>query len=341
MLPDLPDDLIAHDTINRLMRIINPEDLFAMMRAFTVDLIADTSNRIFHADGKAIRASKTDKCKGGRYILNIYESTHSLLVAQVVVGEKENEIVALKPVLGELNLKPGDIFTADALHTQKPLVAFLNERKVDWCLPVKDNHRKLANELRCLFSSPELADRKQTYSPQSPEGTEHGRIEIRCAEVLPGSLVSACFKADWPGLASGTIIRATTSRESISADSPPTCEERYFICSLPYGSDDSARIKSGIIRAHWSIENSLHWVLDVVFDEDRVHASDESYLYFRSMLKKVALNVLRNVQKKQQQRFGHKTSIKQLKELCTDPVGALEVLSMFFGHDQIDLDVKL
>ena len=337
---ELPDELISHDTINRLMRIIKPEDIKAMMRYFTSELVAQKSDRVIHVDGKAIRASKSEKCQGGRYALNIYESTHGVLITHDIVDEKENEITALKPILSQFDLKPGDVLTADAMHTQRSLVVFLNSLGVDWCLPVKDNHPTFAKELLAHFN---LTDdsRKKTYTPEIPEGTEHGRIEMRSFESLPGSMLSASFKKEWPGLENGTIIKVVTNCEFTSGKiKPRTPVERYYITSLPFKPNDSARKQAKLIRDHWSIENGLHWVLDVVFDEDRVHATDATYLYTRSLFLKAGLNILKAVQRHIWETEKRRVSINQLKEMCSSPLEALEMHDILCRHTEIQGEVK-
>lgn len=169
--------------------------------------------------------------------------------------------------------------------------------------------------------------------------SDHDRIEIRHTEVLPGRLLSNCLKELWPGLSEGSLIMTTTTRQSKSNDSINSCETGYFISSLPFKQDDAARINVEVIRSHRSIENSLHWVLDLVFNEDRVRATNSDYLMNRSLCNKAALNILRTVQKEMKEQ-GKRVSINILKEMCTSPLQALEILSIYFDATKSRANIK-
>lgn len=336
MFPDLPDTDISHDCFNRILRVVNPDDFLSLMKMFTSAPLKEAARRVFHIDGKAIRASKDKNCKGGRYLLNVYESGMKMLIAQEMVGVKKNEISVVIDVLKKLKIRPGDIFTADAMHLQKNTVAFLTEAGADWCFALKNNQNGLSSEVMRLFAQTDDS-RKKIYD--SDIECSHDRIETRHTELLPGSMLSKCFKELWPGLAEGSVIMTTTTRQGKSDNSINSCETRYFVSSLSYKPDDAARINAEIIRSHWFIENSLHWVLDLVFNEDRIHAANADYLFNRSLCNKAALNVLRTVQKELRKQ-GRNISINLLREMCTSPLEALEMLSVYFEATKSQEDVK-
>ncbi|MBO8416574.1 MAG: ISAs1 family transposase [Proteobacteria bacterium] len=335
IMDDFPDEDISHDTINRLLRLIKPEHFLPLMSIFTSDLISHTSERLIHVDGKAVRASKTDDAKSGRYLLNVYDSGSRMFVAHELIGAKNNEISVVVDLLKKLDLKPGDIMTADAMHTQRATVAYLQSIGVGYCLAAKDNQEKLASEIMRHFAAVER--RVKTHTPEPESG--HDRIEIRETEIMPGSIMSKKLKDQWPGLAGGSIVKTTTQRIAKNGDKPETLETRYFICTIPYKSENSEKRIAEVVRSHWSVENQLHWVLDVVFGEDRIHASDVNYINNRSMCLKAASNILRTIQKIMAER-GVEISISRLKEQCATPMDAMEVLGCFFEKQKIPFDVN-
>lgn len=335
ILDDFPQEDISHDTINRLMRLIQPEDFLNLMSVFTFDMIKQHSQRVVHVDGKAVRASKTEDAKSGRYLLNAFDSGSRMFIAHELIGAKNNEITVAIDLLKKLELKPGDFMTADAMHTQKATVAYLHSIGVGYCLCAKDNQETLSKEIMRHFAGEERKFKR--YAPE-PE-CDHDRIEIRETEIMPGSILSKSLKEQWAGLAQGCIVKSVTRRMDKKGQKEGTLETRYFICSMPYKEQDSEKKVAHLIRSHWSIENSLHWVLDVVFGEDRVHATDANYINNRSMCLKASANVLRAVQSTLQQR-GQNISINRLKEMCSTPLESLDILGQFFSHGEIPYDVK-
>lgn len=337
IFPDFPAEDISHDCINRLLRLISPDNFLALMEHFTRAPLAEAMNRVIHIDGKALRGCKGENCAGGRYILNVYESGSHLLMAQELVGVKQNEVTVVVDVLKSLDLREGDIVTGDALHTQRNTVAFLNERKAGWCFALKENQSSLASEVSFLFASTDDS-RKKIFD--SDVECAHGRIETRHTQMLPGSMLSKRLKDQWPGLAKGSLIMTVTTRKGKSNDKIDSSETRYFISSISPKESDAVRKGADVIRSHWSIENSLHWVLDVVFNEDRVHATDSAYITNRSLLNKAAVNVLRVLQATIEKKTGKKISINLLKENCSTPFEALETLATFFEDAELPLEVK-
>lgn len=335
IMDDFPEDDISHDTINRMLRLIKPEHFLPLMSIFTADTIAHTSERLINVDGKAVRASKTNDAKSGRYLLNVYDSGSRMFVAHELIGAKNNEISVVVDLLKRLDLKPGDIMTADAMHTQRATVSYLQSIGVGYCLAAKDNQEKLASEIMRHFAS--LERKVKTHTPDPECG--HDRIEIRETEIMPGSLMSKKLKDQWPGLARGSIVKSTTQRIDKRGEKPETLETRYFICTIPFNDKNSAERIAEVVRSHWSVENQLHWVLDVVFGEDRIHASDVNYINNRSMCLKAASNILRAMQKSLAER-GVEISINRLKEQCATPMDALEMLGCFFTGQKIPFDVN-
>ena len=259
----------------------------------------------------------------GRYLFNVYDSSNMLVVTHKLINEKKNEISSSIELLSAITLRAGDIVTADAMNTQKKLVAFLQERGVDYCLAVKENHPKLYREAQHLFA---VTDESRFRMAETLDA-DHGRIETRRVAVLPASLLSKEFLEAWPGLADGCIIRVTNICEAKSKRARNSTETRYFISSLRFTTEDIAALSGTVVRRHWHVENSCHWHLDCQFDQDRIQCTNENYLTNRVALNKIGLNALKTAQRVFATR-NQKYSIKTLQTLCSSPAGALETLAM-------------
>ncbi len=326
LFPDFPDVDISHDTINRIFRLIKKERFLALMALIATPLINDGIQRFIHFDGQAVRASKSENCPGGRYIFNVYDSTHGMLMTQRLIDEKQNEISVAVEVLSGLLLNKGDIVTADALNTQKALVEYLQSQGVHYCLAVKDNHPKLYSEVRNLLS---LADKSLVKTWNSGLEKDHGRIEERTAEILPASLLSKQFHEDWTGLKGGMIVKMVTKSEPANPKSTkePSCETRYFITDIPYSPEPEAvEFVARTVRRHWSIENNLHWELDMHYDQDKIQIYDDNCLSNVTLLNKLSLSILHQLRDHWPAELGAKPSIETLQQLCSTPMGATVML---------------
>ena len=143
IIPDFPHQNITHDTINRVLGMLPPQILAKWLLSLGVPLLEASPQRVFHVDGQAVRASKTEKAQSGRYFFNMYESSTHLLVGQLLIEEKTNEITASLQMFDLVDFRPSDIVTSDALNTQKHLARELTERQILWCFAVKSNQPKL------------------------------------------------------------------------------------------------------------------------------------------------------------------------------------------------------
>ena len=203
-----------------------------------------------------------------------------LVLGQMAVEEKSNEITAVPQLMDMLDLK-GCVVTADALNCQKAVAAKAIEKKADYLLALKANLQVLFDEVSAYMDD---------LSGQSPPGFEqvekdHGRIETRrCWQSA--SVDWHADKAEWPGLRSFVLIESIREH----GDTVET-SRRYYISSLPQGESYAAQSA----RAHWQIENSLHWCLDVVFNEDQSRARTRNAAKNLGTLRSICLNLLRRI----------------------------------------------
>ena len=205
-------------------------------------------------DGKTIRNSNDDSsCKSAIHLVSAYASENRVCLGQVAVSEKSNEITAIPKLLDILTIK-GCIVTIDAMGCQKKIAEKIIKKDADYILMVKDNQKNLKVQIEDLFKTQEshITDMKEDFG--------HGRIENRkCSIIDDLSLLDK--RDDWKGIKS--IVRISSTR-IIKKTQKESTENRYYITSLEA---DAEKINNAI-RSHWSIENNLHWNLDVVFKED-------------------------------------------------------------------------
>ena len=339
LIDGLPEEDISHDTVNRVLRLVKPDRMLSLLDIMTASLFRQYAVRFIHVDGQSVRASKSADCSDGRYIFNVYDSTSGILLTHQLIDKKENEISVAADVLSSLDLRSGDIITADALNTQRRLVSVVDAAGADYCLAVKGNHRKLHAEIRYLFNS--NGKTGILSSIQGDVECDHGRIERRSYDIMPATFLSEQFREGWAGLNDGCILRAVTESVEKATGEVRAKQERYFISSLNPKAPGIVNILATAVRRHWRIENNLHWELDVQYGQDRIQASDGNYLSNRSLLNKIALSVLHAAAESYRIKNGSRFSIKTLQQLCSTPMGALDTLAMALDLQKLLKDVKV
>lgn len=301
---ELPNGIPSHDTFGRVLARLNPKAFQQCFLAWVRALAQITDQEIVPIDGKTLRRSH-DKANGQRAIelVSAWTRANRLMLGQIKVASDSNEITAVPQLLRLLGLK-GCIVTLDALHCQKDTAAEILKQEADYVLALKGNQGTLYNEVESLFDA--IADERTfgyEISRHEMVDGEHGRIETRQYwQVNAPDYVKE--RADWPGLMSVGMCEA---RREVKGQTSQ--EKRYYLSSLGV---DAKRFAEAA-RGHWSIENSLHWILDVVFREDdsrvRVGHAAENF----GLLRRMAVNLL---QQEKTLKRGVKT--KRLKAALDD-----------------------
>lgn len=274
----LPNGIPSHDTINRVFSSLHPR-LFEEAFIKWVDSLKDENitKEVISLDGKCIKGSKDSfHEKNPIYMVSAWASKNQLVLGQLKVNEKSNEITAIPLLLDLLDIK-GSIITIDAIGTQTKIAEKIIENEADYILSVKGNQKDLLSQVEDSF---------KRYKPDSVDMvTEkgHGRIETRSCEVI-SNLGFIDNRDQWKGLK--TVIRITSMRNT---DKKKETEVRYYISSVA----DCAASFNIFIRQHWGIENKLHWTLDMVFDEDRQRKRTKNSAQNFSFIRKIALNLLK------------------------------------------------
>lgn len=281
----LTNGIPSHDTFNRVFAQLEPEELQNCFLKWVKSISSLTEGDIVAIDGKTLRHSY-DKNNGQSAIVMVsaWAKKNGLVLGQRKVDKKSNEITAIPELLKVLSLK-GAIVTLDAMGCQKNIVAQIVAKEADYVITLKKNQGGLYQRVDDLFkealSSPENPAR---YSYYIPEESGHGRGEIRCYQVLNNIQNLVDPNEEWKKL--NSLCRVQYSRTLKNGKTK--LETRYFITSLSH----KAEQLSHSIRGHWSIENNLHWVLDVEFSEDDSRIRKDNAPENLAIIRHIALNVL-------------------------------------------------
>ena len=197
-----------------------------------------------------------------------------------------------------------------------------------YCLSLKGNQNKSFDEVRYLFNT---TSQNQIVSYEPEITKEHGRIEQYKISLISGRRLSKIIKEKWLGLDDGSIVKVERNSYQQTTKNN-TCEERFYITSLPPIDENSKRVNE-IIRHHWGIENNLHWCLDMRYNQDRIQANNPNYIANRSALNKLALAYLENYRYWlwNKGREKEKLSLNILQKRCYDTKAALECVACSLG----------
>ena len=258
----LPHGIPSHDTLSDVFARLNPDELETGFQNWVASLAEGMTDAQIRIDGKMLRGSG-DKAKGKKplHLVSAWVGEANLIVGQVKTDDKSNEITAI-PELLKLLVLEGSLVTIDAMGTQTNIAEQIVEQGGDYLLAVKGNHKTMLEDLEELFvgcDEVEFVDVPHDKAETVDKG--HGRIEIRRCQTLsdPRYLDYVRRRDEWKNLS--TLIRIQRERH---LDDQITTETAYFISSR----SASATYFLQAVRGHWSIENQLHWSLDVTFRED-------------------------------------------------------------------------
>jgi predicted transposase YbfD/YdcC len=281
---ELPHGIPCDDTFRRVLSRLDADELMRCFISWS-EALRDVSNGdLVSIDGKTLRHSFDHAAsKAAIHMVSAWAHANRLVLGQLKVDDKSNEITAIPKLLRLLDLQ-GAIVTIDAMGCQKEIARAITAQGADYVLALKENHQTLYDDVK-LF----LDDAKTTaFSGIDHERIEtvdgdHGRIETRTYWVT-SAIDWLGAKASWANLQSIGLVE---SRREIGAE--VSVDTRLFITSLPC---DGVRFAQAV-RHHWGIENSLHWVLDVSFDEDACRIRKDQGAQSFSVLRHIALNLLR------------------------------------------------
>lgn len=259
----LPNAIPSHDTFGRVLAMLDPEQFAASLHEWVAQSVGLVGAQQIAIDGKTLRRSH-DRTQGqsALHLLSAWATESQISLGQLKVEGHENEIVALPALIAQV-VMPGAVVSIDAMGCQREVARAITEAGGDYLLALKGNQRELHAAVRRLFAEEQEEDvAAETVTQAYTVDGGHGRVERRDCWAAAGADLIGYLDPDdrWPGLQS--VVKVKTQRNT--GDSSQS-ETRYYLSSLP---PDAERFNT-LIRNHWSIENQLHWVLDVVFDEDQ------------------------------------------------------------------------
>jgi len=280
----LENGIPSHDTFRRVFERLDPDKFQKSFVQWHAGLKEALPGEVIAIDGKTLRhAFDTAARQTPIHLVNAWATERGLALAHKEVDSKSNEIKAIPQILEMLALK-GCIVTIDAMGCQKSIAAKIQERGADYILAVKSNQKQLYEDIRDFFEG-ELSASDSEYEIDRHEETEkgHGRLEVRRC-FTTGDIAWLGREDDWKGIRSIGMIEA--AREINGSTEK---EARFYISSL----ESNARKLAGGARSHWGVENSLHWVLDVTFNEDASRVRRNQAPANLSTLRKIALSLLK------------------------------------------------
>ena len=284
---ELPNGIPSHDTFGDVFARLNP-DQFQRCFIEWVQAVAEIAQgEVVAIDGKTVRRSHDrTRSKAAIHMVNVWASSNGLALGQAKVEEKSNEITAIPKLLQLLELS-GCIVTIDAMGCQKEIAREIVKAQADYLLAVKENQGQLHEDVRDLFQGAEEFDFEGVpYDFARTVNKNHGRIETRQCWVItdPDCLDYLQTRRQWADL--NAVVKVTAQRETATGTS---VQSRYYISSLA----GQAKTLLEATRRHWSIENSLHWSLDVTFRENRSRVRKDHGPQNLAVLRQIALNLLK------------------------------------------------
>lgn len=290
---DLPSGIPSHDTIQRVVAIINPSTLYTSTIKYLINLINNLSQStkekdIKSMDGKTINGSSRSELTTEKIlptnVMSIYSHDYGMSIIQDFIGEKTNEIPMGPELIKQLNLSDS-IITADALNTQKETVKAIVKAKGEYVLALKANQGTMYNEVSEYFHDNDLLKDLEYYSEIEKS---HSKF-IKREYYMTNNIYWITNCKEWKNIKSIGYEKKTI--EFLNNDKK-IIEERFFIISF----ENNVKIFADAVRKHWGIENNLHAPLDIVFREDSNTTLEKNGAKNLSILKRIALNIIKLVQ---------------------------------------------
>ncbi len=279
----LPNGIPSHDTFGRVFSRLSPDSLQECFLNWINSITGITDGEVIPIDGKTLRHSydKSSK-KGAIHMVSAWASENHVVLGQIKVAEKSNEITAIPKLLEILEIT-GCIITIDAMGCQKEIAEKIIDKDADYVLALKGNQGNLHKQVKTFFQKNQQNNFEKIdhdFYETSEKG--HGRLENRKYWVVD-EIDWLVGKENWKNL---TTIGMVESKRTIGDKT--TIEARYFISSLK----KNAKLFGKAVRKHWTIENSLHWNLDISFSEDASRIRKDNAPENFARVRHIALNCI-------------------------------------------------
>jgi predicted transposase YbfD/YdcC len=269
-------------TFRKVFRLLDSQALARSFAAWAASIRGAAEGEVIAVDGKTLRGSKTaSDGTGALHLISAYATEAGLVLAQRAVDGKSNEITAIPELLDMLNLE-GAIVSIDAMGTQKEIARRIVDKGADYVLALKGNQTSLHEDAALFFADPACAE---ACAREVETDAGHGRIEERQCRVADAVWLAERHP-DWKGLRS---LAALTARRIDKKTGAESLETRFYITSL----EAEPKVILKATRAHWGIENNLHWTMDVTFDEDRCRTRKDNSPLNLAVIRHAGFNILK------------------------------------------------
>jgi predicted transposase YbfD/YdcC len=284
---ELPNGIPSHDTFGRVFSLIDAQQFQLAFYEWVWAVNDIIQGQIINIDGKCLRGSDDQRLgKRAIYMVSAWAEANEIVLGQRKVDEKSNEITAIPELLKMLAIS-GCIVTIDAMGTQTSIAQTILAAQADYVLSVKENQGKLFEDISVLFAVDQRQNFKYaSFAYEKTTNKGHGRIDVReCWSTSNPEYLNLIRNVqNWIGLKSIAMVVCTRI-----IDKKETKHVRFYISSLP---SNAKRILEAV-RKHWSIENDLHWVLDVALHEDHSRVRKDQAPENFAVLRHIALNLLK------------------------------------------------
>ena len=288
----------AHDHLGDILAMLDAEKFQQCFVAW-VSALTGAPAGVIAIDGKTPRRSGDKKgAKAAIHMVSAFAARQRLVLGQVKVAEKSNEIVAIPKLLDMMAIE-GAIVTIDAMGCQRAIAKKIIDKKADYVLALKGNQGRLRDDVEVFVAEQKTKDfQDTTISRHQTVDGDHGRIETRTTTVIH-DVAWLQQRHNWPGLKA--IVMVESRRE---IDGEIQRETRFYITSLLL----LAAQLGPIVRSHWAIENSLHWVMDMIFRDDECRVRTDHAPANFTTIKHMAINLLRKAPGKDSLRLRRKVA---------------------------------
>jgi predicted transposase YbfD/YdcC len=284
---ELPNGIPSHDTINRVMSKINPKEFKKCFLLWVETLYEKVSRELIAVDGKTARRTKcVASGQKAIHVVSAWAKENQLVLGQIKVDEKSNEITAIPELLNLLDIT-GCIISLDAMGTQTDIAQTIVDKGAEYVLAVKENQKTLHDDIHLYFAQSVLPLSKKELTAKGmyfrTHEKDHGRIEER-QYFMVDNVAWLSQKERWPKLQAIGLVRGYRTINDVT-----TCHTRIYIMS----SIKDVKEFAYAVRGHWTVENSLHWTMDVGLREDESRARKDHSAENLNVVRHMVINMLK------------------------------------------------